>query len=223
MALETLPLSPAGLLPRSSSVCRQPGREAPVAPILRMERRRNARTTPAAGEAPRRHAPRCSRSRKRRSTSTGPDDDCGVGPPDRACRRESRLYPVDVLPAGGGGGGGDETHFLDSPAEQVYPGGTGRWHPAFSLTDCQPLAAVLSGAPSCRSRPACARRSGARPPFWQWSRARSRRSRPNATASWRRAVSGAAPEDDGGRQAVSGAAPAGDGGKRAKSGAAPLR
>ena len=36
-----------------------------------------------------------------------------------------------------------------------------------------------------------------------------------------RAVSGAAPEDDGGRQAVSGAAPAGDGGKRAKSGAAP--
>ena len=54
-----------------------------------------------------------------------------------------------------------------------------------SLTDCQPLAAVLSGAPSCRSRPACARRSGARPPFWQWSRARSRRSRPNATASWR--------------------------------------
>ena len=37
-----------------------------------------------------------------------------------------------------------------------------------------------------------------------------------------RAVSGAAPEDDGGRQAVSGAAPAGDGGKRAKSGAAPV-
>ena len=36
-----------------------------------------------------------------------------------------------------------------------------------------------------------------------------------------RAVSRAAPEDDGGRQAVSGAAPAGDGGKRAKSGAAP--
>ena len=36
-----------------------------------------------------------------------------------------------------------------------------------------------------------------------------------------RAVSGAAPEDDGGRQTVSGAAPAGDGGKRAKSGAAP--
>ena len=36
-----------------------------------------------------------------------------------------------------------------------------------------------------------------------------------------RAVSGAAPEDDGGRQAVSGAAPAGDGGKRAKSGTAP--
>ncbi len=36
-----------------------------------------------------------------------------------------------------------------------------------------------------------------------------------------RAVSGAAPEDDGGRQAVSGAAPAGDGGKQAKSGAAP--
>ena len=38
-----------------------------------------------------------------------------------------------------------------------------------------------------------------------------------------RAVSGAAPEDDGGsgRQAVSGAAPAGDGRKRAKSGAAP--
>ena len=36
-----------------------------------------------------------------------------------------------------------------------------------------------------------------------------------------RAVSGAAPEDDGGRQAVSGAAPEDDGGKRAKPGAAP--
>ena len=36
-----------------------------------------------------------------------------------------------------------------------------------------------------------------------------------------RAVSGAAPEDDGGRRAVSEAAPAGDGGKRARSGAAP--